>query len=1224
MVAQDVVDQVLPTILAEFDETVVIQTMTLINTQTGADIGIGVTSENNKTYRFTPSKALQNGPYTLSISAADLLGNTAVFIYNFNVNVAETEIVLLKPRIGVSNTSAFDLVIATPNRESDCRYRSTIITDYGQPGLQSFATEDHFTHTAAGFEMQEEFPRDLFVVCLDSLGRENYAQYKLYVDLTPPTLSSVNWDPAPIVEYPLVGDIISKMEPQSSEEVICRYTNSSDDTYEDMTPYELFDLQDFDAYEQAPAQEISFPDDPLKKDYPFYVQCEDRAGWKTAKTSTSVLLDLTAALAVRVYTPLPASRETYVFINVSTNKLAYCNYKFPDTEFTPMSSSPTDLRRHHTVDIGEKGSGSYTVTFYCFSDISGAPEEIIKDYSFIIDLDPPGPTTINVTTPICSSTAEATFSATDALSGIGEFSWTFFTPTDILNNGSSDGTVSVGTTFSGDSIRFNESTSYFFMAHAIDKAGNIGSQSQSGEMKYDATGKTCDKTPPIVTLMKNAAGDAVEMLCQDEQTGCLTYSWAYSRDSSCNSTFNYVFPPVLIPLPFTTYICYEVADGAGNIARGSQLFDLNLSTTVEGLATCDEGIDNDGDGRGWGCSNGYDCDDTDAEQYIDCTSGCTQDTDGDGYGFGCVLGNDCNDNSANETKLCANGCISDNDGDGHGLGCDDGADCDGLNPVVQVECTNGCFDDNDGDGYGFGCMAGIDCNGENHDARTICVNGCISDMDGDGFGQGCADGLDCDGTDPNIAVGCTSNCVDDEDSDGFGLGCDDGLDCNGFNPEQTVDCPNGCVVDSDGDGKGPGCADGLDCNDLDATKAAACESGCKLDTDGDGYGLCCTLGPDCSDYDRSQLDGCTSNCTFDSDCDQMHDTWEARYNLSVGTDDGAGNPDGDDYSNLEEYCSDRDPNSKDEVYKPPEPEKPNPDKDGDGIVDTCEDSHPLALSSDDPYDADKDFDGDGLTNKFECGYSGDSCYSGLDPQGEDTDGDGVIDGVEIDAGTDPCDPSSKPGSPVGLIFVILGFLQVIAAVNYWIYRFYYVPRTKPKPVPQPTRPQRAVPRPVRPMVHRSIHRRPVHKRLTERLSREKYLEEQRMRAAERTKMLDVFGKRRKTEARKVMEKIAKKPEEKIVVPKKVKELKAVKKPEGEDSVEKLAKLIEGDNFDRLAKMSKGEADHFEKLARIIRSRQDRKLGSDQVSKLATITKKIGGDDERIEGVRKAIKKTDVD
>ncbi|MBU0461980.1 MAG: hypothetical protein KJ574_05320 [Nanoarchaeota archaeon] len=1231
------IEDVLPTIVAEFDEKVVITSSSLKNTQSGLAYNLIIATDNNRTFRFTPEKALQNGPYTLMITATDLLGNPANFTYSFTVNVASTTILLIKPRIGVSNSTTFDIQIATPNRAADCKYRSTTITDFNQPGLQVFSTTDHYNHFSYNVTVQEEFPRDLFVVCLDSLGRENFAQFKLYVDLTPPSLSSVSFNPSPIVEYPLFGDIVSDMTPHASEPVLCKYTNESSIDYAGMIAFEGFNLNSFTAYEEVPSQTLSFPDQPLKQTYNFYVRCEDRAGWRTPKTTASVLLDLTAALQLRVNTPLPASRNTTVFINITTNKLSYCTYKFPDMSFTPMSSSSTHLQRIHTVDVGERPSGSYTVTFYCFSDVSGAPEELVQDYTFVIDLDPPSATTINVTTPICNQGAEAVFSATDELSGIKEYVWTFFSATTIFNNGTAGDAVTVSTDFAGEQIEFNETLSYYFMAYAVDNAGNIGPAAQSPEMKYDATGLGCDKTPPVVTLVKTAAGDAVEMLCQDDLSGCFTYSWAYHTDVSCNtSSFNYVFPPILIPLFMTTYICYEVADAAGNMAIGSQLFELNVSTNATGQLTCTEGVDNDGDGYGWGCLNGYDCDDTDSAIFIGCASGCKQDTDGDGFGYGCTNGNDCNDNSADETKVCANGCISDNDGDERGLGCDNGPDCNGLDPRAYTDCPNGCFDDNDGDGYGFGCQAGLDCNGENDNERTLCVNGCLSDMDGDGYGLGCTQGNDCDGLNPDIAVGCDNNCIVDEDSDGSGLGCDDGLDCNGVNPMQITGCPNECLQDSDGDQRGPGCIAGYDCDDFNPRMFTGCDSGCLQDTDVDTYGLCCLAGADCDDFNPSVSTGCTADCSFDADCDKMADIWEERYNLSVGTDDSQDNMDEDDFTNLEEFCSNLDPTKKDE--KQAAPQKEVLDADGDGVLDSCERAHTLALNPDDPYDADKDFDGDGLTNKFECAYTGGTCYGGTNPEEKDTDADGYDDKREVEAGTDPCDPLSRPGSPLWIIFLVLGLLQEIGAVNWWIYKKYYLPLAKP-PVaparPMPARPQPGMPpqmqRPYPQMIYRPmVHHRP-HPRPTEKLSREKFLEEQRRKAMEREKLLDTFGARAKrTEARKVMEDIAKKKEKVVYVPlekaavrPKVIEKRKEKRIE-DDQVEKLSKFIEADSFGRLTTLSKSQVDEFEKLASIVSKRTEKKLEEDDVSKLATITKKIGQDKEKMGMFKKAVEKTDID
>ena len=52
--------------------------------------------------------------------------------------------------------------------------------------------------------------------------------------------------------------------------------------------------------------------------------------------------------------------------------------------------------------------------------------------------------------------------------------------------------------------------------------------------------------------------------------------------------------------------------------------------------------------------------------------------------------------------------------------------------------------------------------------------------------------------------------------------------------------------------------------------------------------------------------------SYDSDNDTMPDWWEEQYGLIVGVNDSAGNPDGDDLSNAEEYAAGRIPNLDDQ------------------------------------------------------------------------------------------------------------------------------------------------------------------------------------------------------------------------------------------------------------------------------------------------------------------------
>jgi hypothetical protein len=78
-----------------------------------------------------------------------------------------------------------------------------------------------------------------------------------------------------------------------------------------------------------------------------------------------------------------------------------------------------------------------------------------------------------------------------------------------------------------------------------------------------------------------------------------------------------------------------------------------------------------------------------------------------------------------------------------------------------------------------------------------------------------------------------------------------------------------------------------------------------------------------------------------------------------------------------------------------------PDSDSDGLLDIHETDTGLFLSGTDP---------------------------GTDPNNPDTDGDGFSDGVEVDAGSDPLDPDSTPGSiptlgPLGAALLVLAIVM---------------------------------------------------------------------------------------------------------------------------------------------------------------------------------------------------------
>jgi len=115
---------------------------------------------------------------------------------------------------------------------------------------------------------------------------------------------------------------------------------------------------------------------------------------------------------------------------------------------------------------------------------------------------------------------------------------------------------------------------------------------------------------------------------------------------------------------------------------------------------------------------------------------------------------------------------------------------------------------------------------------------------------------------------------------------------------------------------------------------------------------------------------------------------------------------------------------------------PNPDMDGDGMLDSWE--MEFGLDPSDPEDTELDYDEDGLTNLQEFEYFMDKEVY-LNPRDPDTDRDGFKDGEEVEMGFDPLSKDSHPADEgetwnmllwIGAVVSIL--LMVLAAVAAFI------------------------------------------------------------------------------------------------------------------------------------------------------------------------------------------------
>ncbi|MBT7903480.1 hypothetical protein HN587_06475 [Candidatus Woesearchaeota archaeon] len=1267
-IAIDTYDDVVPHITADFQENVTIINSSLINIDAGQSYSLSNNSlldMPKKQYVFFPIIALQNGVYQITLQAKDQVGNIGTYSWPFEIYKKPNSVELLKPRLGVSNTTYFEVLLST-GETSYCKsssqvpqsFESILLKKFDLTGI-SLLNPDTYesTHKFLNYTITPAPSQPFYVYCKDNLGRENFKSFTLYTDLTPPNIVAKTASPNPVLEYPVEGKLRSTITAITNEPAICKYSLDSNETYSDMSGefdnwtqiYDLIEYSDdlFNSFTTENKVTLEYPSNITKQDFKYYIICEDRAGWKSTKKEFTLKVDLTSALSIKIETPPSATNNPAVFLNITTNKRAYCLYKTGNNTYDSgqMSSSSVNLANTHTKNLGTLSSGTYSYKFRCIVPPAGEVEQQSKEksYTFIIDTTPPSKPIINTTDFVCKHELSGSFLANDTHTSIDEYVWQIFTSGLVLANGTSSDTVTVSKTNNGSNFVLDKEKQYFFKVYAIDAAGNSGQTADSLPISYDDTGIKCDTTPPTITVDKSPLGESVIINCYDNQSGCGIMNYGVALQEPCNvSKVN--FAPVTIPLTSTIIVCWDVSDIKGNVNKGVKKIVVNGTGLDSSLMECIGGTDNDGDGRGELCPAGPDCDDTDSNFYIGCLSGCVQDTDGDKYGRGCTIGNDCHDRDENLTTICPNGCVSDNDGDEYGLGCSKGHDCRGIAFPKTNYCPNGCISDNDGDNYGFGCPAGLDCNGEDPNFLTQCTNGCISDLDGDGYGIGCETGPDCNGADQTTNAGCENLCINDEDGDGYGFGCTLGSDCDNVNQLYTTECPDGCLVDNDGDGYGWGeCSP--DCDDTDYSLNMDCvdTTNCVVDLDGDGMGLGCEAGPDCNDLDTS-VDNtqCVVNCSFDLDCDRLPDNWEQKYSLNETLINEMEDPDSDEIINLDEYRQNSDPTKKDEKQVSQESEtKFNPDEDGDGILDECESRNPSVLSNKDLYDADKDPDADGLTNKEECAYIQGLCSYGTNPAKADTDGDGANDKKEIDALTDPCDPTDKPSSGMGLWLILLGLLLIIVSTCFIVYKKYYLILIAPPPAPvqnqqvaKPLFRRTAIKHPMNhPGAGKFPLRRP-HKPSGPRLSHDKYADSVKSKLEERKKMLDVFGDRKKVEHSKIMEKLARKKEEKVHLkplrkndspkPQVVEKLEE-KKIEPEH-IKQLNKVIDGGAFDKLTDLTKKQVDEFGKLAGIVaqRAEQKKKLSDDQVHKLAKITQKLEEHKLKKKEVEKAVKSADFD
>ena len=314
--------------------------------------------------------------------------------------------------------------------------------------------------------------------------------------------------------------------------------------------------------------------------------------------------------------------------------------------------------------------------------------------------------------------------------------------------------------------------------------------------------------------------------------------------------------------------------------------------------------------------------------------------------------------------------------------------------LTPASCTNGVRDANE---------SGSDCGG-------ICTRKCD-------LGVTCFQDRDCGSTycGPDgkcITAKCTDNVRNAFETDidcgstcpkcSVGKTCKIGSDCTTNNCDQIT---NTCTVIEDSCSNGK--IDALE-TDID------CGGNCPLCRLGDR----CKINTDCISSTTCQQGSCQTP-NEDTDGDGIKDQGDNCPNTANAD---QGDVDGD---SIGDTCDE--------------------DNDNDGLHDEWEQRYFDCLTCANPDD---DSDRDGLTNIQEF-----NLYDGLNPTSADSDGDGIGDKEEIDEGSDPLDPNSKPSSsaPWVIIAVIIAVALVGAAAFYYFKVMNKKPRRSRSPPPTPQR-----------------------------------------------------------------------------------------------------------------------------------------------------------------------------
>ncbi len=1021
-----------PTIIVEFQEESLITSHTLTDPDNIELDQPTVSTEDNYTYRFTPISPLAEGLHILTVQASDILGNPSEEPVIITINITPMSVFLIKPALGISNTSTFDILLGT-SEDANCRYDSfpPATRENYDDLLNEFESITMRVHKLSQIEAPE-FPGIIpaYVICKTPAGDlSEIHRFNFSYDDSPPIISSVTANPSTVVQLDELGDKSTIVTAQIDDPSICRY-DDTENRYHDMaTSGDNLEDGVFDN-----TDELSYPSYTTSntklfnglrngETYIYHISCMNLAGLTSSSKDISFNVNLGAEMGITYIFPTDGSakKDKDIDLTIRVNKRAdTCYYDDEDvnTESPTMDyMGQVDSLYEYNVFVGQnQPDKEYTYNFLCKT----ATQSARSSTTFIIDNTQPTCEKPEVDEYTWSlDILEAEFECTDEESGVDLYNYTI---TDFLGKTILEWTTTDDTEVEAEDLNLSDGRKYRFSVKARNRAGIWSSKTESNYITVDLSRRPRDDAAPNVTLdtLESPFGVNVSLICTDLGTirsGCdISNMKIGTGTTKLGCVPNDLYNDTLT-ITEDSYVCWSVSDRAGNIDEDSQLvtmpdfIDIDMDNVSDSIDECPNTPFRE-DVNNVGCS-------------------CSQKDDDNDNLNNCI--DECPDTSPAEianSKGCGPSQFD--------------TDKDGM--PDKWEDDNG-FDKNDpSDGMKDPDRDGL----YNSDEYLHSTDPNIYDTDGDGVADGGERTSNTTGNDPyDVPTDNDNDGIDDEWEISHGLDPSDPTDAlqdadedgltNLMEYNYNTDPGN---EDTDGDTF-------LDGGEVTSETNPRDPDSKPLDEDDDGmddvWELFNGLDPNnSSDADKDADEDGISNFqeylrntdpqNKDTDEDGMDDAWEITHDLNPTFDDSKEDADKDKYTNIQEYNGGTDPRDPTDFPK-------GLDSDEDGIPDAWEADK--GLDPFDPSDANKDQDNDGLLAIEEY-----TLNRMLDPLKADTDNDGFDDNSEIEEGTDPTDALDFPkGSFISYLLLILLIILILTAAGYYGYS-YYKKQKQPKQIKQ--------------------------------------------------------------------------------------------------------------------------------------------------------------------------------